>query len=405
MEAVAASLEELCSSLSREPDFDAPELQAFDTADLLILTTAAARIRSSAPGSVAIIGDRHGALTLGAAGVLGASGLRTYQDPVLAERALARNAESLGLSDSYANTTLGPELLSGAETVILQLPRGLEALEEIAWKIARFADPGVRIFAGGRVKHMTLAQNEILSRYFGDVSAGLGWRKSRVIQAGDPRPTLASSEPPFPKWGNDRELSFGVAAFGATFGGTKLDHGSRLLLRTLDADWAGDPTHPAKVGGTQTGHADRAAAAPERVLDLGCGSGVLAVSAALALPTATVVASDQSDAAVRSTALTAEAAGVASRLVIHRADGAEAVSDAWADLVLLNPPFHTGATVHAGVGHRLIRDCARILRPGGELRIVFNSHLGYRPLLEHVIGPVRQLARDATFTVLAATRR
>ena len=58
---------------------------------------------------------------------------------MLAERALARNAEQLGLSDSYANTTLGDELLSGAETVLLQLPRGLEALEEIAWKIARYA--------------------------------------------------------------------------------------------------------------------------------------------------------------------------------------------------------------------------------------------------------------------------
>nr|MBP6685459.1 methyltransferase [Leucobacter sp.] len=142
-----------------------------------------------------------------------------------------------------------------------------------------------------------------------------------------------------------------------------------------------------------------------RVLDLGCGSGVLAVSAALALPRAQVIASDQSDAAVRSCALTAEAAGVAERVAIHRADGAEAVPDGWADLILLNPPFHTGSTVHAGVAHRLIRDAGRALRPGGELRIVFNSHLGYRSLLTQAIGPVRQVARDATFTVLSVTKR
>ncbi|MBN9613820.1 MAG: methyltransferase, partial [Actinobacteria bacterium] len=41
----------------------------------------------------------------------------------------------------------------------------------------------------------------------------------------------------------------------------------------------------------------------------------------------------------------------------------------------------------------------------GELRLVFNSHLAYRGLVERVIGPARQVARDRTFTVLSATRR
>lgn len=395
MEAVAARLEEFFSALGRAPDFDAPELQAFDTADTLILTTASERIRAARPGTIAVIGDRHGALTLGAVGVLGAEGVRSYQDPLLAERALASNAELLGLRDSYAAAAIGEELLADAETVLVQLPRGLEALEEIAWKIARYAHPDVRVFAGGRVKHMTRAQNDVFARYFGDVTAGLGWRKARVLQAGATLPLLPAAEPPFPKWGTDRDLPFGLAAFGATFGGPKLDHGSRLLLSTLAGERG-----PDSLRGPEG-----AAREPRRVLDLGCGNGVLAVSAALALPAATVVASDQSDAAVRSTALTADAAGVADRVSIHRADGAEAVSDGWADLVLLNPPFHTGSTVHAGVAHRLIRDTARVLRPGGELRIVFNTHLAYRQLLAQAIGPVRQLARDATFTVLSVTRR
>ena len=389
MEAVAARLEEFCSTLRRDPDFDAPELQAFDAADLLILETAAERISAAAPGTVVTIGDRHGALALAATRVLGASEVRTYQDPLLAERALAANASRLGLDSGYSAQPLGAELLSGAKTVLVQLPRGLEALEELAWMIARYADPDVRVFAGGRVKHMTRAQNDVLGRTFGEVTAGLGWRKSRVLQASGPLET--STVPPFPKWGSDRELAFALAAFGATFGGTKLDHGSRLLLSTLTDDSG------AAAFGAPTSQA--------RVLDLGCGSGVLAVSAALALPRAQVIASDQSDAAVRSCALTAEAAGVAERVAIHRADGAEAVPDGWADLILLNPPFHTGSTVHAGVAHRLIRDAGRALRPGGELRIVFNSHLGYRSLLTQAIGPVRQVARDATFTVLSVTKR
>lgn len=395
MEAVGAEpeahltqqLSQLFLQLSREPDFDTEELQAHDSADALILETSAEAVRGAAPGEVVVIGDRHGALTLGAAGVLGAQQIRTHQDPLLGERALARNAARTGLESSYTSHPLGEGLLAGARVVLMQLPRGLDALEEMAWAIARYADPAVRVFAGGRVKHMTLAQNEVLARYFGEVTAGLGKRKARVLSASEP---LSVAESSFPKWGVDRELSFKLAACGATFGGPKLDHGSRLLLATLQAD---PPPASSDLP------------APRRILDLGCGNGVLAVAAALQWPDAEIIATDQSAAAVRATQLTAEAAGVSDRIAIHRADATEAVPNGWADLVLLNPPFHTGSTVHAGLAHRLIRDCARVLAPRGELRLVFNSHLAYRPLVAQAIGDTYQLARDRTFTVLAAQRR
>lgn len=401
-------LTELFAGLERAPDFDAPELQAHDSADELLLLTLAEELaaagRSPEPGELVVIGDRHGALTLGAAAVLGLRGIRVYQDPLLGERALHANAHRLGIasaarpaiglsasSPSLASSTsheaaytshtrLGPELLRGARHVLVQLPRGLDALREIADAIARWAGPDVRVFAGGRVKHMTLAQNQVLGESFGEVRAGRGRRKARVLTAAGALPV---GDVPFPRWGSDPALGFEVAAFGATFGGPTLDHGSRLLLAGL------------------------ADAAPQasRIVDLGCGNGVLATAAACARTDARVRATDQSVAAVAATRLTAEAAGVAERVDVHRADGLEAVPDGWADLILLNPPFHTGATVHAGVAHRLIRGCRRALAPGGELRIVFNSHLAYRSLIEREVGEVRQVDRDRTFTVLAAFRR
>ena len=414
------SLDDLFGRLSREPDLDAPELQAYDATDRLLLETAAEhagalcselrraeqatasrslegsipgrfdKLSARTPDSLVVIGDRHGALTLGAATLLGATGIRVFQDPLLGERALAANAERLraleGLADAaevYTNRPLDASLLEGATLVLLQLPRSLAELDEIAQAIARWADPEVTVLAGGRVKHMTRAMNDVLGRSFEDVTAGLGQRKSRVLTARAPRTGAQLGEPRFPMWGRDDELPFAIAAFGATFGGATLDHGSRLLLATLRTD---------------------SLVAHRRIVDLGCGNGVLAVAAALAFPDAEVIATDQSAAAVAATRLTAEAAGVAERVRVIRADGAEAVPDGWAELILLNPPFHSGATVHAGVAHRLIRSCARALVPGGELRLVFNSHLGYRSLVERTIGPSRQFARDQTFTVLSATR-
>lgn len=395
-------LAEVLRLLSRDPDFDAPELQAWDATDEYLLDVAFApdsgieAAPAPAPGELVVIGDRHGALTLGAA-ALGATGIRTHQDALLGERALAANVERLrgkGLEVTYSSLPLGEALLKGARRVLLQLPRGLDALDEIAWSIARWAAPDVRVFAGGRVKHMTLAQNEVLGRYFGEVRAGRAHRKSRIITASAPRELADAGSAPYPTWGEDSELPFALAAHGATFGGPTLDHGSRLLLSTLRDTNKGD-----------------AQSAPARVVDLGCGNGSLAVGAATAWPEARVIATDQSAAAVAATEATAERAGVLSArghetpgVTVFRADATEAVPDGWADLIILNPPFHTGSTVHAGVAHRLIRACRRALTPGGELRVVFNSHLRYRPLIEREIGPVAQQARDRTFTVLSARR-
>jgi 16S rRNA (guanine1207-N2)-methyltransferase len=52
----------------------------------------------------------------------------------------------------------------------------------------------------------------------------------------------------------------------------------------------------------------------------------------------------------------------------------------------------------------MFADAARVLAPGGELWTVWNSHLGYRPALERVVGPTRQIARNTKFTVTASRR-
>lgn len=387
------TIEAFLAQLSREPDFDAPELQAYDAADLLLLECAAEWLAETSAsvleGGLAIIGDRHGALTLGSVCMFGASGIRVHQDPLLSERALAANAQRLALADRYENLPLGEALLRGAKLVLLQLPKSLAELEEIAWNIARFADADVTVLAGGRDKHMSRGMNVMLARYFGEVKAGRGWRKARVLSARSPLASantdVGSADLRFPERARDPDLPFELFALGATFGGAKLDHGSRLLLRTLREQ------PPAET--------------PAHIVDIGCGNGVLAVSAALAYPEAEVIATDQSAAAVAATQFTAAAAGVEDRVAVVRADASEAVPAQWADLVLLNPPFHAGATVHAGLGQRLIRSCFDALAPGGELRLVFNTHLGYRQLVEREIGPTRQLSRDKTFTVLAAKRR
>ena len=102
---------------------------------------------------------------------------------------------------------------------------------------------------------------------------------------------------------------------------------------------------------------------------------------------------------------TAEANGVAERIEVVRDDMLGSQPDGSARFIALNPPFHSGSAINEGIAPHFFADAARALAPGGELWTVWNSALQYRPALERIVGPTRQVARDRKFTVTVSTRR
>ena len=370
--------------LSRRPDVEAENLQAHDAADRLLLGTAAERLQADS-GGVVVIGDSYGALTLGAAALYGARDIRVHQDPLSGELALHRNADAAGLAGTYRSMPLGPDLLAGARTVLLRLPRSLDALEEITALIAAHARPDVQVFAGGRLKHMTVAMNGVLGRWFGTVTAGLARQKSRVLTVTDPLPAGQQPANRFPlaqRHDVGLPAPLELRAFGAAFAGASLDIGTRFLLPHLGA-------------------ARQAVSA----IDLGCGTGAIAAYLAMTRPALHVTATDQSASAAASASMTMAANGVADRVEVRRDDALAGLPDASAPLIVLNPPFHIGASVHAGIALKLFADAGRVLEPGGELWTVWNSHLAYKPALNRLVGPTREVARNPKFTVTVSTRR
>ena len=101
----------------------------------------------------------------------GGRGIRVHQDPLTSEQALTANAEAFGLTDTFTSLALSRELVAGAKVVLLRLPRSLDALRDIAGIVAAHAAPDVTVFAGGRIKHMTPAMNEVPSTTDSTVSA------------------------------------------------------------------------------------------------------------------------------------------------------------------------------------------------------------------------------------------
>jgi release factor glutamine methyltransferase len=78
-----------------------------------------------------------------------------------------------------------------------------------------------------------------------------------------------------------------------------------------------------------------------RLIDLGTGSGALAVSVLAERPDATAVATDIEPAALETAKGNADANGVADRLTLLRSDWFAAVEESGFDAVLSNPPYIT----------------------------------------------------------------
>ena len=92
-------------------------------------------------------------------------------------------------------------------------------------------------------------------------------------------------------------------------------------------------------------------------------------------------------------------------VTVLRDDALSTVPDASADLVVCNPPFHSGTALHTDAAHRMFAAAARVLRPGGELWTVYNSHLLYKRDLGRVVGPTTMAGQNPKFTVTRSVRR
>jgi 16S rRNA (guanine1207-N2)-methyltransferase len=375
-----------------------------DQTERVILRAAGEETSTDRSRDLIVVADSSGALTAAALERSGERpGARVWswnpsraETLALAERFAAPVAEGrLALLTGEEPVPL-EEFAAGAEAhlVLARLPKALAGLEDLARRLARLAGSRGRedltLIAGGRVKHMTRSQNEVLEGSFTAVRGSRGVGKSRALIASGPRPDapapeLVTGSATVRVRGQRRELA--LRGSGGVFGGARADAGSLLLLEALDT---------ALVAGEVTA---------ARAVDLGSGNGLLTAHLAAALPEAQVLGSDDDAEAVASTRATLEASGLTRegvRVSWDRSLSREA--DGSADLVLLNPPFHDGTVVDATLVQGLLDASARVLRPGGQLWFVHNSHLRYRPELATRFATVTQRARDRRFTVLSATR-
>lgn len=271
--------------------------------------------------------------------------------------------------------SLDEKTLAGVDLVWMRLPKALSALDEYAELISAYADQNVHVIAAARTKNLNRSMNEVLAKHFKGVSASLGKYKCRALRAtGAGRSRLS--------WPRERvhpDLGIGVMAHGAVFATNKVDDGTRLLAARCP-DLHGDV-----------------------LVDFGCGSGILATLLARANRSSQVYGIDTSQAAVASTLATAEANG--ERVEAHWSDRLEGLDDGSVDVVVMNPPFHRGIAKDSEPALEMFAESGRVLRPGGELWCVYNSHLPWKARLTAAVGMTTVVEQNPFYTLTRCVAR
>ncbi|MFU9137131.1 16S rRNA (guanine(1207)-N(2))-methyltransferase RsmC [Erwinia tasmaniensis] len=166
-----------------------------------------------------------------------------------------------------------------------------------------------------------------------------------------------------------------VKTLPGVFSRDGLDAGSNLLLSTLKPHTKG------------------------KVLDVGCGAGVLSAMLASFSPKVRLTLTDVNAAAVEASRATLAANGLEGEVF-----ASNVYSDVAGrfDMIISNPPFHDGMQTSLDAAQTLIRGAAKHLNMGGELRIVANAFLPYPAVLDEIFGSHEVLVQNGRFKVYRA---
>lgn len=385
--------------LTRFPAEPREPLRAWDAADDYLLRYLAEPGEGADPvdlsGAVVAVGDRWGALATALAVRAGGSPAgpapTQISDSYLGQQAtlanLRRNASSgtAGAPVRLLSTQDAPP--ERIDVLLVRVPKSLALLEDQLHRLAPAVHAGTVVVGAGMVTEIHTSTLRLFERILGATRTSLAVRKARLIFCA-PDPRLARTPGPWPLRyvlpdGIGALSGRTVTSHAGVFCADRLDIGTRLLLQHL----------PVRHG-------------PDRVVDLGCGNGVVGTAAALANPASDVLFIDESYQAVASAEATFRAnADPATKAEFAVADALSAIPAASADLVLNNPPFHSHRATTDTTARRMFATARTALRPGGELWVVGNRHLGYHVRLRRLFGACDVVASDPKFVILRAVKR
>jgi 16S rRNA G1207 methylase RsmC len=185
-------------------------------------------------------------------------------------------------------------------------------------------------------------------------------------------------------FGDYPQRQFSISNHANVYAREKLDIGARYFIANLPS-----------------------VSANTSIIDLGCGNGIIGLSILANQPQANVQFIDESMMAIASavTNVKNNLPGVLERCQFTLNDALTDIESNSVDLILCNPPFHQNTATTDHIAWQMFKDSHRVLKKGGELRIIGNQKLAYHIKLKRLFGNETLIASNDKFVTQSAIKR
>nr|WP_113869689.1 23S rRNA (guanine(1835)-N(2))-methyltransferase RlmG [Brenneria salicis]NMN92843.1 16S rRNA (guanine1207-N2)-methyltransferase [Brenneria salicis ATCC 15712 = DSM 30166]RBP57264.1 16S rRNA m(2)G 1207 methyltransferase /23S rRNA m(2)G-1835 methyltransferase [Brenneria salicis ATCC 15712 = DSM 30166]RLM28428.1 23S rRNA (guanine(1835)-N(2))-methyltransferase [Brenneria salicis ATCC 15712 = DSM 30166] len=363
-------------TLARYPQVaDNSALQAWEAADEFLLRELV--MTEIAPGPRLIFNDAFGALACG----LQSQSPISISDSFMSQLATRYNlALNNFAEDSVEQLNSLAPLPDAPALVVIKIPKTTALLEHQLRMLRKVVTPQTRIIAGAKARDIHTSTLQLFERILGPTKTSLAWKKARLIHC-EVADLKVSGQPLTSVWDLE-EYGYRIHNHANVFSRSGLDIGARFFLQHL----------PQQLSG--------------KIVDLGCGNGVIGLAALSGNPDAFVSFFDESYMAVASSEMNVEVncPQDKNRCGFAVNHGLAGIGHDSLQAVLCNPPFHQQQAVTDQIAWQMFLDARRCLQVGGELRIVGNRHLDYFHKLKRLFGNCELIASNARFVVLRAVK-
>lgn len=283
--------------------------------------------------------------------------------------------ESLLIQDSLQ------VLPNNVKVVLIKVPKTLAFLEYQLQQLSTVIDKDTIVVAAGKVDTIHKSTLALFEKYIGTTKTSLAKKKSRLIFSLVDQIEVSEQEVAI-TWEIERQ-GWNIHNHANVFSRNHLDIGGRYLMDNLpEGDFI-------------------------KVVDLGCGNGVVGMAAAEAYPNAQITFIDESHMAVDSARINMlknfeEERSDNTRFVVN--NGLVGFKERSYDLILCNPPFHQQHTITDHIAWAMFNDAHFCLAVNGEIVIVGNRHLDYQDKLERIFGNCELVAENKKFVVLRSIK-
>ncbi len=362
--------------LRRYPHQVKLNLRAWDAADEYLLSYLTEHKALIEQKQTIILNDAFGALVCG---------LANYKVSAISDSCISQIATRINLDDNNLgknSATLLPstniastdKTFDKIDTLITKIPKNLDFLMYMIEQLMPYMSKETSIILAGMVKNIPKTLWQTLEKNIGSTKTSLAKKKAKLIFL---KPEFFNLKNHYPKTYIQEKTGFKIYNHANVFSKNSLDIGTRFLLNNLP----------------QITNA-------EKIIDLGCGNGIIGLNLAKTYPQAQIIFTDESFMAIESAKITMQ--NNCEHWQKHRYqvnNCLDGFANNSTDAIICNPPFHQSHSIGTHIALQMFRQAQLTLKKGGIFIVIANRHLPYYSQLKRIFKNCKTLASNTKFNL------